>query len=326
MDDSTDVVALCARIMQFYAHESCGQCTPCREGTGWLARVCTRVAQGRGRAGRRRPAGQRSPTASPATRSARSATPRPGRCWASSPSSAPTSRPSSAQPKAPALERRRPEQSREAPHRSLLAPAAASVAGDAGRSSGSCSAALGRRLRAASPSRGATRSTAVMSLVATFFGLAAIYAIAVRALPGGPAGAGLRRRHHGAVHLRRHDPEPRGGRAAGAARPGAPAVGVAGGRLPAGQVRATSCSAIGAADAARRRSSPRRSAPSSRRRPAVHASSCYPFEAISLLLLVAIVGGVVVSRSHQKEVAATRAADCRKRSSSWPPRLPGDAA
>jgi len=39
----------------------------------------------------------------------------------------------------------------------------------------------------------------------------------------------------------------------------------------------------------------------------------YPFEAISLLLLVAIVGGVVVSRSHQKEVAATRAADYRKK-------------
>jgi NADH-quinone oxidoreductase subunit J len=37
----------------------------------------------------------------------------------------------------------------------------------------------------------------------------------------------------------------------------------------------------------------------------------YPFEAISLLLLVAIVGGIVVSRSHQKEVAATRAADYR---------------
>ncbi len=50
-DDSADVVALCARIMRFYAHESCGQCTPCREGTGWLARVCTRVAQGDGRPG-----------------------------------------------------------------------------------------------------------------------------------------------------------------------------------------------------------------------------------------------------------------------------------
>jgi NADH-quinone oxidoreductase subunit F len=50
-DDSTDVVALCARIMKFYAHESCGQCTPCREGSGWLARVCLRVAKGEGEAG-----------------------------------------------------------------------------------------------------------------------------------------------------------------------------------------------------------------------------------------------------------------------------------
>jgi len=50
-DDRTDVVALCARIMRFYAHESCGQCTPCREGTGWLARVCTRLAAGDGRPG-----------------------------------------------------------------------------------------------------------------------------------------------------------------------------------------------------------------------------------------------------------------------------------
>jgi NADH-quinone oxidoreductase subunit F len=50
-DESTDVVSLCARIMRFYAHESCGQCTPCREGTGWLARVCTRLAEGDGRPG-----------------------------------------------------------------------------------------------------------------------------------------------------------------------------------------------------------------------------------------------------------------------------------
>jgi NADH-quinone oxidoreductase subunit F len=50
-DDQTDVVALCSRIMDFYHHESCGQCTPCREGTGWLARVCKRVALGRGRPG-----------------------------------------------------------------------------------------------------------------------------------------------------------------------------------------------------------------------------------------------------------------------------------
>jgi NADH-quinone oxidoreductase subunit F len=50
-DQSTDVVALCARIMKFYAHESCGQCTPCREGTGWLARICQRLVAGDGRPG-----------------------------------------------------------------------------------------------------------------------------------------------------------------------------------------------------------------------------------------------------------------------------------
>jgi NADH-quinone oxidoreductase subunit F len=37
--------------MRFYAHESCGQCTPCREGTGWLARVCTRLARSEGQTG-----------------------------------------------------------------------------------------------------------------------------------------------------------------------------------------------------------------------------------------------------------------------------------
>jgi len=40
-----------ARIMEFYAHESCGQCTPCREGSGWLARVCRRLANGQGEPG-----------------------------------------------------------------------------------------------------------------------------------------------------------------------------------------------------------------------------------------------------------------------------------
>jgi len=51
MDEDTDLVAVCARIMRFYAHESCGQCTPCREGTGWLARIATRLAKGQGRPG-----------------------------------------------------------------------------------------------------------------------------------------------------------------------------------------------------------------------------------------------------------------------------------
>jgi NADH-quinone oxidoreductase subunit F len=50
-DDATDVVKLCWRIMKFYHHESCGQCTPCREGCGWLEKVCHRMANGEGRKG-----------------------------------------------------------------------------------------------------------------------------------------------------------------------------------------------------------------------------------------------------------------------------------
>jgi len=51
MDDTTDMAVACARIIRFYAHESCGQCTPCREGVGWLNKVCQRVARGEGRPG-----------------------------------------------------------------------------------------------------------------------------------------------------------------------------------------------------------------------------------------------------------------------------------
>ena len=47
MDKSTDIVKAIARLSQFYKHESCGQCTPCREGTGWMWRVLTRMADGR---------------------------------------------------------------------------------------------------------------------------------------------------------------------------------------------------------------------------------------------------------------------------------------
>jgi NADH-quinone oxidoreductase subunit F len=47
MDKSTDVVRAIARLSQFYKHESCGQCTPCREGTGWMMRVMYRMVQGR---------------------------------------------------------------------------------------------------------------------------------------------------------------------------------------------------------------------------------------------------------------------------------------
>jgi NADH-quinone oxidoreductase subunit F len=47
MDKSTDIVRAIARLSYFYKHESCGQCTPCREGTGWMWRVMMRMAEGR---------------------------------------------------------------------------------------------------------------------------------------------------------------------------------------------------------------------------------------------------------------------------------------
>ena len=47
MDKSTDIIKAIARLSQFYKHESCGQCTPCREGTGWMMRVMNRMVQGR---------------------------------------------------------------------------------------------------------------------------------------------------------------------------------------------------------------------------------------------------------------------------------------
>jgi NADH-quinone oxidoreductase subunit F len=46
MDRSTDIVAAIARLAKFYKHESCGQCTPCREGTGWMWRVLQRMVTG----------------------------------------------------------------------------------------------------------------------------------------------------------------------------------------------------------------------------------------------------------------------------------------
>ncbi|PIP01485.1 MAG: NADH-quinone oxidoreductase subunit F [Zetaproteobacteria bacterium CG12_big_fil_rev_8_21_14_0_65_54_13] len=48
MDETADVVAVTRRLAHFYAHESCGQCTPCREGTGWLERIMIRVEDGQG--------------------------------------------------------------------------------------------------------------------------------------------------------------------------------------------------------------------------------------------------------------------------------------
>jgi len=46
MDKSTDIIRAIARLSYFYKHESCGQCTPCREGTGWMWRVMDRMARG----------------------------------------------------------------------------------------------------------------------------------------------------------------------------------------------------------------------------------------------------------------------------------------
>src|SRR5438094_10304438 len=48
MDKSADIVRAMARIAYFYKHESCGQCTPCREGMGWVWRVLARMDEGRG--------------------------------------------------------------------------------------------------------------------------------------------------------------------------------------------------------------------------------------------------------------------------------------
>ncbi len=49
MDDATCIVKQVRRIVEFYAHESCGQCTPCREGTAWLAKILRRIERGEGR-------------------------------------------------------------------------------------------------------------------------------------------------------------------------------------------------------------------------------------------------------------------------------------
>ena len=48
MDEFTDMVKVLQRISRFYFSESCGQCTPCREGTGWLYRMLCRIVEGNG--------------------------------------------------------------------------------------------------------------------------------------------------------------------------------------------------------------------------------------------------------------------------------------
>jgi NADH-quinone oxidoreductase subunit F len=51
LDDSADIVEALSNIAEFYAHESCGQCTPCREGSLWMAKALHRLAHGEGRSG-----------------------------------------------------------------------------------------------------------------------------------------------------------------------------------------------------------------------------------------------------------------------------------
>jgi NADH-quinone oxidoreductase subunit F len=49
MDETTDMVKACWRLVRFFAHESCGKCTPCREGTAWLDKILRRMLDGEGR-------------------------------------------------------------------------------------------------------------------------------------------------------------------------------------------------------------------------------------------------------------------------------------
>ncbi len=50
-DDTADMVKVCLRAVKFFEHESCGKCTPCREGVGWLRAILERMCEGRGRDG-----------------------------------------------------------------------------------------------------------------------------------------------------------------------------------------------------------------------------------------------------------------------------------
>ena len=87
MDDTRDMVWALNNINEFYAHESCGQCTPCREGSLWMKKITERMLHGGGV--EQDPARSRAwPTTSPDGRSAPLAKPAPGLRKASSPSSA----------------------------------------------------------------------------------------------------------------------------------------------------------------------------------------------------------------------------------------------
>ena len=190
--------------MRFYAHESCGQCTPCREGTGWLARVCTRAGRRRGpapatstcwRIDRARHRRQHHLRARRRRGVADARLPHqvPRRLRGQDPQGPPPEpRAGAAQP--PLVQIRgtgyRARRCREAARERALE-----------RCSGPAASARHRRRRrlgwsgpdlfwwilaaltvvgAVSPSRGATPVAAVMWLVATFFGLAAMYVMLSR--------------------------------------------------------------------------------------------------------------------------------------------------
>ena len=59
MDETTDAVRAAWRVVRFFANESCGKCTPCREGTNWLAKILRRILDGYGRPSRPGPAAGR---------------------------------------------------------------------------------------------------------------------------------------------------------------------------------------------------------------------------------------------------------------------------
>ena len=182
-DDSTDVVALCARIMQFYAHESCGQCTPCREGTGWLARVCRRLARGEGEPGDVELLANIANGIGGNTICAlgdAAAWPMLGFLTKfRADFEAKLAQSAKARKARSAIRRASGQRERR---RERRAPAPAPAIGDAGRLLDAGRA--GWRSSRSSPSPAATRSRAVMSLVATFFGLAGDLRDAVGALPG----------------------------------------------------------------------------------------------------------------------------------------------
>ena len=103
MDDSRDMVWALNNINEFYAHESCGQCTPCREGSLWMKKITDRMLHGGGVTQDPGNARRTSPTTSPAGPSAPSAKPAPGRPKVSSTSSPTNSPPRAQKPVPPPL-------------------------------------------------------------------------------------------------------------------------------------------------------------------------------------------------------------------------------